>query len=195
VAHVKAGNNERWQNAIDTAWDWLLQQDAVEFDHAAHALRFPIATEAGTVYEANGDCQCRAFAQHTACWHRAAARLVRRALEIAPEPSLHPDPAMDIATFAAVWDARSQALGLVAQALQSAEPVPPTTWIASAHVSLTQRLELRRGQHGLIVIEIHETSQGYVSAFRSAFDSEHEARTWMSAEAARLAGATQARTA
>ena len=41
-----------------------------------------------------------------------------------PDPSvgvlaemLHPDPSMDLATYAAVWDARSHALALVAQAL------------------------------------------------------------------------------
>ena len=35
---------------------------------------------------------------------------------------LHPDPSMSIALFAAVWDARSAALGLVARALAPAEP-------------------------------------------------------------------------
>ncbi len=44
--------------------------------------------------------------------------------DLPPDPSvgvlaemLHPDPSMDLATYAAVWDARSHALALVAQAL------------------------------------------------------------------------------
>lgn len=85
LAREMAAGNTRWLNAIDTAWGWLLEQDAIQFDHSAHALRVESASEAGKVYIANGDCQCRAFAEHNACWHRAAARLVRRALELAKD--------------------------------------------------------------------------------------------------------------
>jgi hypothetical protein len=82
AAVEKAAGNQRWLNAIDAAWGWLLTQDAVFFDTAAHALRVPSATEAGRAYVANGDCQCKAFDARTPCLHRAAARLVRRALEL-----------------------------------------------------------------------------------------------------------------
>ncbi len=34
------------------------------------------------VYSANGVCQCKAFERGMACWHRAAARLVRLYLEL-----------------------------------------------------------------------------------------------------------------
>ena len=37
---------------------------------------------------------------------------------LVPAEPLHPDPAMDVATFAAVWDARSESLGRVARALR-----------------------------------------------------------------------------
>lgn len=85
LAREMAASNTRWLNAIDSAWGWLLEQDAVSYDHAAHALRVESASEAGRFYVANGACQCRAFEQHNACWHRAAARLVRRALELAED--------------------------------------------------------------------------------------------------------------
>ncbi len=80
AARVAATDNVRWLNAIDAAWDHLLQQDVIEFDAAAHALVY--RSESGTTYHANGVCQCRAFAEGQACKHRAAARLVRRALEL-----------------------------------------------------------------------------------------------------------------
>jgi hypothetical protein len=83
AARVAAAGNTRWLNAIDAAWGWLLEQDAVSFDHTSHALRVESASEAGKVYIANGSCQCKSFAEHgNACWHRAGARLVRRALEL-----------------------------------------------------------------------------------------------------------------
>lgn len=85
-----ATNDSRWLNAIDCAWGWLLAQDAVSYDAATHALTIPSATRPGTVYVANGACQCEAFEKHTACWHRAAARLVRRATEAVPVPVVVP---------------------------------------------------------------------------------------------------------
>lgn len=87
LAREMAGNNQRWLRAINTGWDWLLQQETVSYDHAAHALRVESASEPGKTYISNGACQCSAFEQHNACWHRAAARLVRRALELEPPPS------------------------------------------------------------------------------------------------------------
>jgi hypothetical protein len=38
------------------------------------------------IYSANGVCQCRAFVQGVACYHRAAARLVRIYLETEDAP-------------------------------------------------------------------------------------------------------------
>lgn len=98
AARAKAADDQRWLNALDTAWGWLLQQDAVSYCPTTHALRVTSASEPGKVYEANGACQCRAFAEHSACWHRAAARLVRRALEHTtptPSPVALPTPAAD----------------------------------------------------------------------------------------------------
>jgi hypothetical protein len=38
--------------------------------------------DSNEIYTANGVCQCKAFERGTACWHRAAARLVRLYLEL-----------------------------------------------------------------------------------------------------------------
>lgn len=81
AARTDAAGNARWLSAIDTAWGWLLGQQVISFDQRAHALRVQSATHPSICYVANGDCQCTAFQKGAACWHRAAARLVRRALE------------------------------------------------------------------------------------------------------------------
>lgn len=82
TARQAAAGSPRWLRAIDSAYDYLLQQDVLSYDAAAHALRVESASEPGKVYESNGDCQCRAAELGNPCWHRAAARLVRRAFEL-----------------------------------------------------------------------------------------------------------------
>lgn len=81
AARVAAAGDARWLNAINTGYDWLLQQERIIFEIAHHELTVPSASTEGRTYRANGSCQCKAFEQHNACWHRAAARLVRRACE------------------------------------------------------------------------------------------------------------------
>jgi len=78
-ARAMAGDDSRWQNAITAAYDWLLQEQAILFDTDTHALH--VASPSGRSYRANGACQCKAYELHAACWHRAAARLVRRCLD------------------------------------------------------------------------------------------------------------------
>ena len=82
TARVNAAQDSRWLNAIDTGADWLLQQEEISYDFASHALKVSSASRPDRAYVANGACQCEAFSKHSACWHRAAARLVRRALEL-----------------------------------------------------------------------------------------------------------------
>ena len=74
----KATDAPRWQNAINAAFDHLLQQEEVAVD-AHGALEYH--SESGTTYFANGACQCAAFAKGQPCKHRAAARLVRNAIQ------------------------------------------------------------------------------------------------------------------
>jgi hypothetical protein len=82
AAKALAAGDARWSSALDRAWGWLLQTDAISYDADAHAIRVESASEPGRVYVANGACGCSAFAAGKACWHRAAARLMRRALEL-----------------------------------------------------------------------------------------------------------------
>lgn len=127
-----------WRWAIDTAWDQLLQLDAIEYDLAHYAIRIESATTPGTVYESNGACQCPAFTKGKGvCWHRAAARLIRRALELrdiaaevidcraAEGETISPASAAyvarvqhaEVAAVAVAWDAESerQRLALVSR--------------------------------------------------------------------------------
>jgi hypothetical protein len=111
AARAKAAGNTPWLNAIEKAWGYLLQQDAIAYDLAHAAIRVPSATEAGKIYIANGDCQCAAFVKgRGVCWHRAAARLVRRALDLAAAPALAPDVA-EVSALAAELYAEACAAG------------------------------------------------------------------------------------
>jgi hypothetical protein len=77
---MKLAISRRWKVAIQKACKWLLAQDAIEYDRASHTLVY-ISDE--KVYKANGACQCIAYEKETPCKHRAASKLVRRALEMA----------------------------------------------------------------------------------------------------------------
>lgn len=81
AARASEGVSASWLSALNTAYGWLLEQDVIMYDHLRHALFVASATTAGKFYISNGDCQCMAFtAGNGTCWHRAAARLVRRAM-------------------------------------------------------------------------------------------------------------------
>lgn len=118
TARKKAAGNLRWLVALDSAANWLLQQEELAWDGEAHALHVPSASTPGLVYIANGACQCESFRKHNACWHRAAARLIKRALERqalaaeialeAPEYADHAGELLEEAlAFAQTWDANA----------------------------------------------------------------------------------------
>jgi hypothetical protein len=66
----------RWINAINRAADELANNPYIERDSEHGGLL--IGSSSGNVYIANGTCQCTAFEMNNPCWHRAAARIVRR---------------------------------------------------------------------------------------------------------------------
>ena len=68
-----AAQHGRWLVAIGRALVELETNPYLE--RADHGLL--IGSPSGSVYSANGVCQCRAYAFGQPCWHRAAARLVR----------------------------------------------------------------------------------------------------------------------
>lgn len=80
AAVAKVGDNARWARAIEKGAGWLLSRESVRFDRSTHTLVVP--SESGSTYLANGVCQCQAHGKGYPCYHRAAARLVTRAMEL-----------------------------------------------------------------------------------------------------------------
>jgi hypothetical protein len=109
-AKALAVGDARWSSALNTAWAWLLEQDEISYDLAHWAIRVQSATHPSRIYVSNGACGCEAFQHERPCWHRAAARLVRRAVE------------GTLAEVAAEWDEAAQmARSALVQALAEAE--------------------------------------------------------------------------
>ena len=73
-AKRSAATDQRWLNAIARAAEELESNPYIarQDDHLL------IVSPSGSIYAANGVCQCEAFKSGKPCWHRAAARLVRR---------------------------------------------------------------------------------------------------------------------
>jgi hypothetical protein len=76
-AFDKVSGSRRWQAAIVRAKQQLEENPYMHFD--GHALL--ILSSSGEIYNANGACQCKAYANGQPCWHRAAARLVERYIQ------------------------------------------------------------------------------------------------------------------
>ncbi len=83
-----ARTKSRWINAISKA--------AVEIEENGVFMTWQEddqslliwSQKTNNIYTANGVCQCRAFEQGSACFHRAAARLVRLYMETAQAASV-----------------------------------------------------------------------------------------------------------
>jgi hypothetical protein len=77
-----AQNKKRWVNAIAKAVAEIEENGAfMNYDEKDNYLVI-WSQKSNEVYSANGVCQCKAFERGMACWHRAAARLVRIYLEL-----------------------------------------------------------------------------------------------------------------
>jgi hypothetical protein len=77
-----AQNKKRWINAIGKAVIEIEENGAfMTYDKADNHLVI-WSQKSNEIYSANGVCQCKAFERGMACWHRAAARLVRIYLEL-----------------------------------------------------------------------------------------------------------------
>lgn len=74
AAFDKVSGNRRWETAIVKAKAQIESNPYMHLDGDALLILSP----SGEIYTANGTCQCQAFAKGQPCWHRAAARLVRR---------------------------------------------------------------------------------------------------------------------
>jgi hypothetical protein len=73
-ALVDAAAHPRWINAIGRA---LVELESNPWIERGELHGVVIGSPSGNLYSANGTCQCQAFTHGHACWHRAAARLVR----------------------------------------------------------------------------------------------------------------------
>jgi hypothetical protein len=73
-AFDRVSGNRRWETAIVKAKQQIESNPYLHFDGNSLLILSP----SGEIYTANGSCQCKAFASHQPCWHRAAARLVQR---------------------------------------------------------------------------------------------------------------------
>ena len=73
-------DSKRWINAIAKATVELESNPFMTYNHDSHSLTV-LSPASGTVYEANGTCQCKAFELGQPCWHRAAAKLVVNYIE------------------------------------------------------------------------------------------------------------------
>ncbi len=72
---------KRWINAIAKATVEIEQNGVfMTWQEENHSLLI-WSQKSNQIYTANGVCQCRAFAEGQACFHRAGARLVRLYLE------------------------------------------------------------------------------------------------------------------
>jgi hypothetical protein len=80
-AEAKA-QGTRWENATRDAIERLHLMESLTWHTAHEALIVPSATGNGS-YTSNGVCQCRAFELGKPCHHRAMARIVRNALQLA----------------------------------------------------------------------------------------------------------------
>lgn len=65
----------RWQTAIVKAKQQLETNPYIH----PQANSLLILSDSMNIYEANGACQCRAYARGLPCWHRAAYRLAQLA--------------------------------------------------------------------------------------------------------------------
>lgn len=73
-ALADAAEHPRWINAIRRAFEEVDSNPYIERNTHGGLI---IGSPSGACYSANGVCSCEAYTYGRACWHRAAARLVR----------------------------------------------------------------------------------------------------------------------
>lgn len=78
-AFDKVSGDRRWETAIVKAKQQIESNPFMHFDGRA----LLILSDSNEIYTANGTCQCAAYRNRKPCWHRAAARLVKRYNETA----------------------------------------------------------------------------------------------------------------
>ena len=82
-AKVKCAGNARCERAIERAVEQVGSNPYMEYSDGELLVLSP----SGEIYRANGHCQCRAYAAGQLCWHRVAAKLLRRYHEAEQRPA------------------------------------------------------------------------------------------------------------
>ena len=77
AAFDKVYGQRRWEVAITKAKVQIEENHFMHFDGGALLILSP----SNEIYRANGTCQCKAYRNGQPCWHRAAARLIKRYME------------------------------------------------------------------------------------------------------------------
>jgi hypothetical protein len=73
-AFDKAKGSSRWQTAIVKAKQQIESNPYMHMDGSSLLILSP----SNEIYSANVTCQCKAYMSSQPCWHRAAARLIKR---------------------------------------------------------------------------------------------------------------------
>jgi hypothetical protein len=88
-ARIEAAEHKAWINAINRA---ALNLEACPWAFDGEVLRIASATTRGARYSVSPEgCECKAAQDGRPCWHRAAWRLLVKAVEMvkpAPRPAL-----------------------------------------------------------------------------------------------------------
>ncbi len=77
-AFNKVSGDRRWETAIVKAKLQLESNPYMHFDGESLLILSP----SNEIYTANAACQCKAYLNGKPCWHRAAARLLKRYMEV-----------------------------------------------------------------------------------------------------------------
>ena len=79
--HLSGKDTKRWVNAIAKATVEIETNDFMTWlPEEKHLVIW--SQKSSEIYTANGICQCKAYIEGYPCYHRAAARLIQRYLEI-----------------------------------------------------------------------------------------------------------------
>lgn len=88
TAKAKAAKQAAWVRAIEKAAEQLISNPYIsETENGLLILSYSSET-----YHANGACGCKAYANGKPCWHRAAAKLVKRYREAEAAQAAAPAP-------------------------------------------------------------------------------------------------------
>ena len=80
LASGNAKDARRWTNAIAKAVVEIENNPFMTWQADSNSLLM-LSDKSGSIYTANGVCQCEAYQKGFPCYHRAAARLIVRYLE------------------------------------------------------------------------------------------------------------------